>query len=281
MTSPAWSSVDHYENFPVASWLVPAALRPAVIALYRFAREADDLADEGCLSVGERLAGLARLADALRHPAPGRLDDPDCVAALRQPIAEHGLPINELLKLLDAFTQDVRTQRYAGRDALLDYCSRSANPVGRLLLRLFKADDPVNIDLSDRICTALQLINFVQDVATDWQKGRVYLPQDTLKAAGSSDADIGSAVACGTASAPLLHAIAIEATYARTLIRSGRPLLRRVPLRLSLELRAILAGGERILDRIAHARHDVFRHRPTLGWRDTPSLMRLALAPAR
>lgn len=281
MTASAWSSVDHYENFPVASWLVPAALRPAVVAIYRFAREADDLADEGDLSEGERLTGLARLAEALRHPAAGGGGEPASIAALRQPIAEHRLPVAELLKLLDAFAQDVRTRRYAGREALLDYCSRSANPVGRLLLRLFDADDPVNIDHSDRICTALQLINFVQDVAIDWQKGRVYLPQDTLEAEGSSDADIGSAVACGTATAPLLRAIATETTFARQLIRSGRPLLRRVPLRLSLELRAVLAGGERILDRIEHARHDVFRHRPTIGWRDAPSLLRLALAPAR
>ena len=281
MTSTPWSSVDHYENFPVASLLVPARLRPAVVALYRFAREADDLADEGQLSDADRLAGLGALAQALRAGPNHMIEDPPCIAALRPHIEAHQLPVSELLALLSAFAQDIQVKRYQDRGALIDYCQRSACPIGRLMLRLFGADSTVNIGYADRICTALQLINFLQDISLDWQKGRVYLPQQSLAAAGSSDIDIASAVNCAKPTTGLINAIASEAQFAGSLLSEGRPLLRAVPWRLSFELRAILAGGQRILDRLARQGYNGFARRPTLGWRDTPALIRLALASSR
>lgn len=281
MTATPWSSVDHYENFPVASLLVPARLRPAMVALYRFAREADDLADEGQLAPSDRLAGLDALSQALRADTIREAEDPPCVTALRPHIAAHQLPVTELLALLSAFTQDVQVKRYQDRGALLAYCQRSACPIGRLMLRLFGADSTPNIDYADRICTALQLINFLQDIPLDWEKGRVYLPQQTLAQAGSSDADIARAVECGKPTTQLINAIASEARLAGSLLFEGRPLLRTVPWRLSLELRGILAGGQRILDRLANQGYNGFARRPTLGWRDAPALIRLALAPTR
>lgn len=294
MSAAAWSSVDHYENFPVASLLIPAALRPAVIALYHFARAADDLADEGDLDETERLQRLDALAEAVRNahrsPLGGIPGEPlqdggalelNTITALQPHILAHKLPVSELLNLLSAFRQDVETRRYRDRAAVTDYCRRSANPVGRLMLRVFEADDAVSIEYSDRICSALQLINFLQDVAIDWRKGRVYIPQQTLAAAGSSDRDIEAAVESGSASPALLNALASEARYASSLLASGRPLLGRVPWRLGLELRAILAGGHRILEHIERQGGNVFKRRPKLGWRDAPALLRLTLSSSR
>ena len=278
MHPPAWSSVDHYENFPVASVLMPAPLRPAVIALYRFARFADDLADEGTLTDGERLDALAQLDRALCEPSP---QAPAVVLHLYPLIEQHALPMDQLRALLDAFAQDVRVHRYRDREQLLDYCRRSANPVGRLVLRLFNADSSECVQLSDHICSALQLINFLQDVSVDWRKGRVYLPQDALHMTGSGDHDIEQAAAGAPLPPALQRAIRGELEFARQMLAAGAPLIRRVPWRLSLELRAIIAGGQRIIDRIARAQHDVFRHRPTLGWRDAPALLGLAIVPPR
>lgn len=278
MQTQPWSSVDHYENFPVASWLVPSHLRPAVVALYRFARTADDIADEGNQSADERRQQLERLDRALcSHSA----DDPDVVLRLRPFIAAHALPVDQLRALLDAFSQDVQVSRYPSREALLDYCRRSANPIGRLLLRLFGADSDSNVRLSDHICSALQLINFLQDVSVDWQKGRVYLPQDRLKACGSSDRDIQQAAEGQPLSRALTHALAQEHEFAQQMLITGAPLIRGVPWRLSLELRAIIAGGQRVLNRIADADYDVFKKRPALGWFDAPALLALAIIQPR
>lgn len=288
MRKPVWSSVDHYENFPVASLLMPAAIRPAVVSLYQFAREADDIADEGELTDGERLERLADLDRALvaieSPPAvsnPLQFSEPLSIERLRPYIARHALPVSELRKLIDAFAQDVHVTRYPDRAAVLDYCARSANPVGRLLLRLFRADGGECTMLSDRICSALQLINFLQDVDVDWMKGRVYLPQDALTRAGSSDDDIAQASRDRTLSAGLKKAIATEASFAAELLAAGAPLVSRVPWRLALELRVIIAGGQRILDRIARCGQDVFNHRPTLGWRDSLALLALTMRPVR
>lgn len=278
MHPPAWSSVDHYENFPVASILMPRAIRPAVVALYHFARAADDLADEGDLTETERLAGLAELDQALCQPSQ---QAPEVVARLYPLIDQHALPVDQLRALLNAFAQDVRVHRYRDREHLLDYCSRSANPVGRLLLRLFGADTSESIRLSDHICSALQLINFLQDLAIDWQKGRVYVPQTALRDAGSGDHEIEQAAAGEPLAPALRRALAGELDFARQLLAAGAPLVRRVPWRLALELRAIIAGGQRIIDRIARVQHDVFRHRPALGWRDAPALLGIALMPPR
>ncbi len=281
MGQSAWSSVDHYENFPVASWLVPAHLRPALIALYRFAREADDIADEGDLDDADRLQQLAAWDQALAHLDDPTRPAPPAIEGLKPFIAQHRLPVIDLRALLDAFMQDVRTHRYEDRDALCDYCQRSANPVGHLMLRLFEADSSSNLALSDRICTALQLINFLQDIAVDWRKGRVYLPQDRLRRASITDADIEHAVQSGSPPQALLTVIADEADFARGLLREGAALVCQVPVRLSLELRAILAGGSRLLERLSLQRYDVFRSRPKLGWADAPALARLYLRAAK
>lgn len=278
MPTPVWSSVDHYENFPVASVLMPAHLRPVVISIYRFARTADDIADEGDHSADDRLALLAELDRALcESTAPA----PEVIVRLRPEIERHHLPVDQLRALLAAFAQDVSVRRYADRGAVIEYCTRSANPIGRLLLCLFKVSDPQALRWSDNVCTALQLINFLQDIAIDWEKGRVYLPQEQLQDAGATDDHIARAVSGEPVSPELRRVIDSELRFAAGLLASGAQLIGRVPLRLSLELRAIIAGGQRIIERISQARGDVFSRRPTLGWSDTLSLIRLALSPPR
>ena len=249
---------DHYENFPVGSLLMPRALRPAVRAIYRFARHGDDLADEGVAPAAQRLADLKAMhddLDAISAGRPGRWPD------LARAVAEHGLPLKPLHDLLSAFEQDVRVARYADYPALLDYCSRSANPVGRLLLALYRCDEPAALAQSDAICTALQLINFWQDVAIDWRKGRVYLPQAELAAAGVDEAAIASEAA-GPAWRALMQR---QVTRARDMMLSGVPLARRLGGRIGWELRFVIQGGLRIAARIDRVGGDVFRHRPMLG----------------
>ena len=184
--------VDHYENFPVASHLVPARLRPAVVAIYRFARTADDLADEGDAAPGARLAALEVFTRALqaieRGETPGLGPFPALAAAIRT----HRLPMAPFHDLLSAFSQDVTTSRYATFDDVADYCTRSANPVGRLMLALYGLGTPANERSSDSICTGLQLANFWQDVAIDWAKGRVYVPIEDLLRFGVGEPQIAA-----------------------------------------------------------------------------------------
>ena len=270
-------SVAHYENFPVASLIVPRALRPAVGAIYRFARTADDFADEGTLAPEERLAaldGYGRALDALETGFPPREPPfPELAAA----ITRHRLPLSLFRDLLSAFRQDVTTTRYATFDSVLDYCRRSANPIGRLMLRLYSAESPANGDASDAICTALQLINFWQDVAADWQKDRVYLPQDELAQFGVTEAHIAEA-RCDDAWRALM---CFQTSRARAMLESGRPLTRALPWRLRLELSGVLAGGHRILDGIDAADGDVFRQRPKLSRADWARVARDAVFPPR
>ena len=270
-------SVAHYENFPVASLMVPAALRPAVGAIYRFARNADDFADEGPLSPKARLAaldGYERALDAIEagNP-PAEPPFPELAAAVRR----HGLPLQLFRDLLSAFRQDVVTTRYETFERVLDYCRRSANPVGRLMLTLYGADTPANGCWSDAICTALQLINFWQDVAADWQKGRVYLPGEDLARFGVTEAHIADA-RCDDAWRALMN---FQSSRARALLESGRPLTRALPWRLRLEISGVLAGGHRILDGIDAAEGDVFRRRPKLSRTDWALVARDALFPPR
>ncbi|WP_341678976.1 squalene synthase HpnC [Niveibacterium sp. SC-1] len=263
--------VDHYENFPVASLLVPARLRPAVEALYGFARSADDIADEGDLPADERLAGLDRYR--------AQLDAIDADTAVRDPVftrlqsavRTHALPTAPMRDLLDAFSQDVVKTRYADFAELGDYCRRSANPVGRLMLHLFEVDDVESLRQSDAICTSLQLINFWQDVAIDWAKGRVYLPQDEVAHHGVTEQKIAEA-RVDEAWRALMQ---FQVDRARKLLLEGAPLALRLRGRFGLELRLVVQGGLAILDAIEAVGHDVFRFRPTLkktdwlrlGWR--------------
>ena len=249
--------VGHYENFPVASWLMPAAMRPAVRAIYRFARIADDIADEGDVAPRDRLDALDGLQAALDRIESGEDGGwPDLAAAVRS----YALPLAPFRDLLSAFAQDVTTSRYAGYEALLDYCRRSANPVGRLLLALYRVDEPQATDWSDRICTGLQLANFWQDVAIDWTKGRVYLPQDQLARFGLAE----SAIADGGRHRSWPALMRAQTERARLMLESGAPLTGRLPGRIGWELRLVIQGGLRILERIDRADGDVFSRRPRL-----------------
>jgi squalene synthase HpnC len=257
-------SVGHYENFPVASRLVPAALRPAVVAIYRFARSADDIADEGDAPAHERLAGLAAYDAALEAIARGDTPANAPFADLAHAVREHSLPLPLLHALISAFRQDVTTKRYPTYGAVLDYCARSANPVGRLLLALYRRESDDNLRWSDAICTGLQLTNFWQDVAIDWKKDRVYLPQEDLDRFGVTLGHIAASRVDDAMRALMLF----ETSRTRALLESGRPLVRALPWRIGLELSAVIAGGLRILSRIDAAGGDVFNHRPVLRKRD-------------
>jgi squalene synthase HpnC len=267
------SGVGHYENFPVASLLVPAAIRPAVVAIYRFARAADDVADEGDAPDEQRLSGLEAFRAGLRDIEVGETPRDAILHDLALAVRRHGLSMRWLHDLLDAFAQDVRVRRYDTFDALLGYCERSANPVGRLMLALYDADTPAHRAWSDAICSGLQIANFLQDVAVDWAKGRVYLPREDLDRFGVSERDIEGRVA----DARWAALMRFEADRTRRMLESGRPLGRAVGGRVGLELRLVVAGGLRILDRIDAVAGDVFRRRPVLGRRDWAAMFLSAL----
>jgi phytoene synthase len=271
--------VDHYENFPVASLLLPAPLRPAVAAIYSFARTADDFADEGDLPPAERLGLLDAYRAELDRIECGATTDHPVFLRLRPVIAAHALPLQPFRDLLDAFAQDVVKDRYATFAELLDYCRRSADPVGRLLLQLFGAATPANLRRSDAICTALQLINHWQDVGIDLDKGqsgsrgRIYLPQDEMARFDVTEDHLRSR----RASADFRALMAFQVERARALMLEGAPLGRDLPGRIGLEIRAIVAGGLRILAKIEAAGYDVFDRRPVLGALDWPRILWKAL----
>ncbi len=259
-------SVGHYENFPVASLLLPRRLRPAVAAIYRFARTADDFADEGDHPPAERLARLEAYRAELARIDAGHAPEGPLFVELAAVVRRHRLPIQPFRDLLDAFSQDVTKGRYGTFTEVLDYCRRSANPVGRLMLHLFGAADPPNAARSDAICTALQLVNFWQDVALDWRKGRIYLPQDEMARFGVFEEHVARA----RADAAWQRLMAFQTARARALLESGAPLARTLPGRIGWELRLVVQGGLRILERIDRARGDVFRRRPALRGPDWP-----------
>ncbi len=265
--------VNHYENFPVASWLAPAALRPAIVAIYHFARGADDVADEGVASAEERLAQLDHYGAMLDRIAAGDRPDEAPFARLSDAIREHALPLSPFRDLLSAFRQDVLKTRYADFAELLDYCARSANPIGRLLLHLYRIDDPRRQDEADAICTGLQLANFWQDIAVDWDKGRVYLPEEDMGRYGVAESQISD----GRCDDRWRKLIAFEVQRSRGMLESGRPLAQALPMRLKLELRMVVAGGMRILRAIDAVEGDVFRKRPVLSRGDWAMMSARAL----
>lgn len=257
-------AVNHYENFPVASILLPARLRPAVEAIYAFARSADDIADEGNASPQERLDALSRYKNRLDQLERGEAAEGPVFADLAKVKMRYRLPLQPLRDLLSAFRQDVVTTRYADFEALLDYCRRSANPVGRLMLHLYDAASAANLRDADAICTALQLINFWQDVAVDWKKSRIYLPLEDLKRFGVSTGHFEHAKTDDAWRALMRF----EVERARALMLSGAPLACRLPGRVGWELRLVVQGGLRILERIEAADYDMFRRRPQLRMAD-------------
>ena len=299
--------LDHYENFPVASFLLPPALRGPIAAIYHFARSADDFADEGDIPAAQRLAQLAAYRvelDAIANDLP--TTDP-IFLALGPVIREYQLPLQLFHDLLDAFSQDVTKHRYADFVELTDYCARSANPIGRLLLKLFGENGAEQLKQSDAICTALQLINHWQDVGIDAVKGdsgRIYLPQDELKRFGVSDQAIQQRVtstnwgsASPSPSIPLPQGeregssafgvqlngrvtstnwralMKFQVDRARNLMLSGAPLGWSLPGRFGMEIRAIVAGGLCIANKIEACDYDVFNHRPVLKAWDWPAIL--------
>lgn len=268
--------VDHYENFPVASWLCPPRLRPAVAAIYWFARTADDLADEGDAPAAQRLQDLAAFRADLQACAGGQAGSGRwgaVFAPLACAIRTHALPVQLLDDLLGAFEQDVRKTEagagYADRAELLDYCRRSANPVGRLLLHLYGVADATSLQRSDCVCSALQLINFWQDFSRDLPRGRYYLPAGDCRRHGLDPhaPDTWPRHPNGT------KLVADEVGWARALMLEGAPLVHAIPGRAGWELRLVVQGGLRILDKIAAQGFDSFRTRPRLhAWDAAPLL---------
>lgn len=264
--------VGHYENFPVASVLLPSRLRHPVSAIYRFARKADDFADEGELSASERLDRLQQFAQQLRRIEGGEsLDDP-LFLQLAAIVAQYHLPLNLFHDLLDAFSQDVVKSRYRSFEELLDYSRRSANPVGRLMLHLYGAAREETFRCSDLICSALQFVNFWQDVAVDFAKGRIYLPQADMQWFGVTEGDI----AAGRANAQFRALLRFEIHRTRDMLHAGAALGRMLAGRIGLELRMIVAGGDTILQKLLDSDCDVFRSRPVLRPRDWLSMLRRA-----
>jgi squalene synthase HpnC len=269
---------SHYENFPVASRLLPASMRPHIAAIYAFARLADDMADEGNRSSPDRLADLdrweARLVSAVRGDAVPPGPRAEVFVALQHSITACGLPPQLLHDLLSAFKQDVNVTRYQGWDDLLDYCRRSANPVGRLVLRVAGCASPELDAASDALCTALQLTNFWQDLELDWAKGRIYVPAAIRQATGALDMDLSARQLTPAWRA----ALADVSARTRALFERGARVGDEVPGRLGWELRATWLGGSRILDKIERAGYDVLGARPTLGAADAPSILWRMLA---
>ena len=261
------SGVSHYENFPVASFLCPHALRPAVAAIYWFARTADDLADEGNALPVERLTDLAAYRADLSACAAGMPTSSRWAAVftpLGSVIQQHALPVDLLTDLLSAFEQDVTKTRYATQAELMDYCRRSANPVGRLLLHLYKVTDAESLAQSDCICTALQLVNFWQDLGTDIPRGRIYLPADGFTQHGVDEAEL-QRLDVNPATTAL---IADNVAWAQELMQRGAPLVKKVPGRAGWELRLVVQGGLRIAEKIEHLNFATLRQRPKLNARD-------------
>ena len=265
-------SVEHYENFPVASWLCPAPLRGTVAAIYWFARTADDIADEGDASPAQRLADLSAFrADLMAVSAGSRPSSrwQTVFVPLGLAIARHHLPIELLDDLLRAFEQDIVKTRYRDRAEVLDYCSRSANPVGRLLLHLYGVSDAESLAQSDAICTALQLINFWQDVGIDTARDRLYMPLADISAHGLSV----DGMLARQDSAAARRLIAEMTTWARALMLQGAPLVHRVAGRAGWELRLVVQGGLRIAEKITQLDHATLRQRPRIGKADAPLLL--------
>jgi squalene synthase HpnC len=257
-------AVSHYENFPVASLLLPAPLREPVEIIYRFARSADDFADEGSDPPQARLQKLNDYRAQLAAPSTPLLRD------LEKIIREHGLPAQLFADLLDAFSQDVTKKRYEHFAELMEYCRRSANPVGRLLLHLFKRTSDLELKQSDAICSALQLINHWQDVDLDYTKdNRVYLPQDEMARFGVTERHLREKT-CDAAWRALMK---FQVDRARELMLSGRGLGKSLPGRIGLEIRATVQGALRLLEKIERAGYDVARRRPTLGALDWPVVL--------
>lgn len=254
----------HYENFPVASVLLPMRLRRPIGLIYSFARQADDFADEGDRSPEQRLALLDGFRKELDRIASGKTPDTEFFQTLAAMIAERALPLQPFYDLLDAFSQDVVKTRYENFGEVMDYCRRSANPIGRLLLHLYGEATPRNLGYADAICSALQIINFLQDVEIDYRKDRIYFPLDEMTKYRIKESQIAARDPGGL----WWNFMQFEIERARKLLQSGAPLGLALKGRIGLEMRTIIAGGERILSKLHKSRGDMFNQRPVLTPRD-------------
>ena len=266
---------SHYENFPVASRLLPAPMRPHVAAVYAYARIADDIADEGSAPAAERVAKLLdwqqRLHAAVAAEESGRAlahDDLICVA-LAHSIRSLDLPIALCDDLLSAFGQDTMTTRYDSWADVFDYCRRSANPVGRLVLRIAGHRDEALDRSSDALCTALQLTNFWQDFAHDWVIGRLYVPRDVTAACRAREMDLNGPFLNDAWQAAMRQCI----DETRAQFEAGRAVCDGVRGRLRYELRITWLGGMKILERVEHIGAALLSQRPTIVTSDLPALL--------
>ena len=254
----------HYENFPVASVFLPKHLRAPIALIYCCARQADDFADEGDLSMEERLALLDEFRQQLDLLQAYIKPKSEFFLALGEMIRSKKLPLPPFYDLLDAFSQDVVKTRYANYDEVLAYCAKSANPIGRLLLHLYGKASPENIKLSDHLCSALQLVNFLQDVADDFKKNagkqRIYLCQDEMAKFGVTEQMIADQVV----NANWQQLMRFNLNRASNLLQAGKPLGCILKGRIGFEMRMIIAGGERIICKLGQVNGDIYQHRPTL-----------------
>jgi len=266
--------VGHYENFPVASLLLPAHLRRPVAAIYRFARTADDFADEGDLPAAERLRLLEEFREKLRAVERKAPVEDALFLELAEIISVHRLPTRLFHDLLDAFSQDCVKSRYADFAELTDYSRRSADPIGRLLLHLFDAANDETLACSDRICSALQYINFWQDVAIDYAKNRIYLPQEDMARFQVSEEEL----ARGTATAGFKALMRFQIERTRAMLHAGARLGRILRGRIGMEIRMVVAGGDTILQKLIDVDCDVFHRRPMLRAPDWAAMLMRAIA---
>lgn len=266
-------AINHYENFPVASILLPRRLRRATAVVYRFARSADDIADEGDASAEQRLAALDAYRQELSLIAHQAAPQTPLFRELAVVIARHDLPLQAFYDLLDAFSQDVVKTRYANFGEVMDYCKKSANPVGRLMLALYGEKDPRSLTYSDAICSALQIINFLQDIAIDYDKQRIYLPQDELAKRQIGEDQIARRDTGGMWSPFMLGQI----ERARKLLQAGAPLGKVLKGRIGLELRMIIMGGATILEKLHQSKGDIYTQRPVLTPRDWVKMLYRAI----
>jgi hydroxysqualene synthase len=271
MSANSPQGVSHYENFPVASILCPPALRAPIAAIYHFARTADDIADEGGASAEQRLADLNDYEAALSRAADGDVSGrwQAVMAPLAQAIQAHALPLSPLRDLLFAFKQDTGNPVYATRTELLDYCCRSANPIGRLLLHLAGVGDARAMEQSDAMCSALQLINFWQDLSVDLPRGRHYVTDADLAAHSMRREQL----ALGQDSAATRALVQGLVAWARSTMLEGAPLVHCMPGRMGWELRLVVQGGLRILEKIEHGGCNALTLRPTVSVGDAPRLL--------
>jgi len=270
-------NAGHYENFPVASIILPRRLRKPIRAIYAFARAADDIADEGDATAEQRLTDLQCFRSNLHALERGEAVDEPIFVALGAAIRDHKLDYKPFHDLLDAFSQDCTKTRYGHFGEVMDYCRKSANPIGRLLLMLYGDRDEKHQAWSDGICAALQLINFLQDVAVDYQKGRIYLPQDEMAKFGIGERQIAE----GRVDALWQQFMKTQIERARRMLAAGAPLGLALKGRIGIEMRLIILGGERILQKLHESRGDMFNQRPVLGLADWLYMLRGALWPKR